>query len=104
MTAADIAIIVGAVSVLLGTIGTFVLGVLTLLVSRDTAVKVEAVHVATNSMKDELVAKTALASEAKGRDEERANPTGPPTGEATVIRAIEEHVIRTVETPPIKET
>ena len=41
-----------------------------------TDAKVDEIHTATNSMKDELVKATAKASRAEGRDEERANPTG----------------------------
>jgi len=44
--------------------------------SNRTEVKVAAVEVQTNSMKDALVAATAKASFAEGKESERANPQG----------------------------
>ena len=79
MSGTDIAAIIGALSLLVTSIGSFVIGVMSLRLQRMTQTKVEEVRHATNSMKDELVASTAIASEAKGRDDERANPTGPPS-------------------------
>lgn len=72
----EVAALMGGLAVLISSIGSVVVGILSLRVQRTTKQAVEEVHVATNSMKDQLVAATALAAEAKGRDAERANPTG----------------------------
>lgn len=76
------------VAAIISAVGGVAIGLLSLRQQRVTGTKiatvgeaVENVHHEMNSMKDQLVAATALASEAKGRDDERANPTGPPIKE-----------------------
>lgn len=69
------------VAAIISALGGVVIGLLSLRVQRTTQAKIDEVHVATNSIVTQLVAKTELASEAKGRDDERANPTGPPIKE-----------------------
>jgi len=50
---------------------TAIIGWMTHRAITEAKIDIRKVELATNSMKDQLVAATALASEAKGRDEER---------------------------------
>ncbi len=65
MTGSEIALIITSLATLVTAFGGVVLGI------RNSR-KIEAVHVATNSMKDELVETTKLASHAAGMADERA--------------------------------
>lgn len=68
MTGGEIAQIITAIGALIAPIAS----VLAVIVSVRTGRRVEEVHVATNGLTKQLVAATAVASESKGRDEERS--------------------------------
>lgn len=65
MTVAEIIQIITSLATLTAAIGT-------VLISWNNSTKIEQVHVATNSMKDQLVAATASASHASGVEQGRA--------------------------------
>jgi len=64
MKLGELAQLITSVATLLGVLGG-------MYVSLRNAAKIEQVHKATNSMKDELVAATKIASKAEGRQEQR---------------------------------
>ena len=64
MSGGEIAQIITSLATLVASAGAFILG-------WRNANKIEQVHIATNSMKDELVAVTAKASHAEGVKEEK---------------------------------
>jgi hypothetical protein len=70
MTPAELIQIIASTATLVAAIGT-------LLMSYRNSTKIEAVHLATNSMKDELVRATASASKAEGLEQGRAEQRQP---------------------------
>jgi len=62
---------VGELSQLITAIATFIAAAGALIVSIHNTRKIREVHIATNSMKDELVAATAKSSKAEGVKEEK---------------------------------
>ncbi len=63
---------IGEIAQLIASIATLITAVGAVVIGLRNSRKIEEVHVATNSMKDQLVASTALAANAQGNREGRA--------------------------------
>lgn len=74
----ELAQLVTSIATLLGVIGTLVLGWRNTNKIAAVDVKVEQVHLATNSLQDKLVASTAKASHAEGVADEKARADAAP--------------------------